>query len=199
MPVFDASVEGLFSQLKALLAASKLDIKYCVGLGTDGASVMCGQHNSLYTKMKAESARLVLVKCVCHSLQLACNEAIDVLPTHIDYLVRETFNWFTHSPKRQQAYRETYAAINSGDAPNKLVSVCATRWLSIVPALRSILNQWAGLRSHFEVAKSQERCYAAKVLSEMFADEQVSEPDRRRIRANEQALSVQGPGFCEAK
>ncbi|KAH9363803.1 hypothetical protein HPB48_005056 [Haemaphysalis longicornis] len=122
--------------------------------------------------MKAENARLVLVKCVCHSSQLACNEAIDVLPTHIDYLVRETFNWFAHSPKRQQAYRETYAAINSGGVPNKLVGVCATRWLSIAPALRSILNQWAALRSHFEAAKSQERCYAAKVLSEMFADEQ---------------------------
>lgn len=98
VPVTDASAEGLFSELKALLDACKLNIKCCVGIGTDGASVMCGQHNSLYTKMKAENARLVLVKCVCHSLQLACSEAIDVLPTHIDYLVRETFNWFAHSP-----------------------------------------------------------------------------------------------------
>lgn len=172
VPVTDASAEGLFSELKALLDACKLNIKCCVGIGTDGASVMCGQHNSLYTKMKAENARLVLVKCVCHSLQLACSEAIDVLPTHIDYLVRETFNWFAHSPKRQQEYRVTYAAITSGDVPNKLIGVCATRWLSIAPALRSVLNQWAALRSHFDAMKSKERCYAARLLSEMYADEQ---------------------------
>ncbi|KAH9361492.1 hypothetical protein HPB48_013196 [Haemaphysalis longicornis] len=31
--------------------------------------------------------------------KLVCNEASDVLPTHIEYLVRETFNCFAHSPK----------------------------------------------------------------------------------------------------
>lgn len=120
-----SSAEGLFSRLKALLAECKLDIKFCVGIGTNGASVKCGQNNSLYTKIKAENARLMLVKCVCHSLQLACNEAIDVLPTHIDYLIRATFDWFTHSPKGQQEYKETYAAITSGGV--KLIGVCVTR------------------------------------------------------------------------
>ncbi|KAH7950534.1 hypothetical protein HPB49_025510 [Dermacentor silvarum] len=66
---------------------------------------------------------------------LACNEAIDVLPTHIDYLVRETFNWFADSPKRQQEYKETYATINAGHFPNKLIGNFVED--SIVPSLES--------------------------------------------------------------
>lgn len=66
----------------------------CVGIGMDGASVMCGHYNSLYSRMREVNPILVLVKCVCHSLQLACNEAVDILPSQIDYLVRETFNWY---------------------------------------------------------------------------------------------------------
>lgn len=172
IPVYDASSSGLFSHLKSFLSSNDLDLDNCVGVGTDGASVMCGKHNSLFTKMKEVNPRLVLVKCVCHSLHLACNEAVDVLPTHMDYLVRETFNWFAHSPKRQQMYKAIYEAINSGEVPRKLVGISATRWLSIASALKIIVDQWLELKTHFDVARCQERCYSAKVLSEMYRDEQ---------------------------
>lgn len=161
IPISDASSSGLFLHLKAFLDDVGLDLANCVGVGTDGASVMCGKHNSLFTRMKEVNPRLVLVKCLCHSLHLVCNEAVDVLPTHMDYLVRETFNWFAHSPKRQQMYKAIYAAINSGQSPKKLVGLSATRWLSIAGALQLIVDQWLELKTHFEVAKSQERCYSA--------------------------------------
>ncbi|XP_040071298.1 uncharacterized protein LOC120843889 [Ixodes scapularis] len=152
----------------------KLSISDCVGIGTDGASVMCGQCNSLYTRMRELNSNLVLVRCVCRSLHLACNEAVDVLPTQIDYLVRETFNWSSHSPKSQEFYKSIYSAINCGFLPRTLVGVCATRWLSIAGALRAILDQWTELKTHFDVAKTTERCYLAKMLFEMFSNEQNS-------------------------
>lgn len=172
VPVFDCSASGLFTSLKQFLEKCHLPIADCVGIGTDGASVMCGQYNSLYSRMREVNPNLVLVKCVCHSLQLACNEAVDVLPSQIDYLVRETFNWFSHSPKRQQLYKGIYGAINSGTVPRKLVGVCATRWLSIAGALRAVLEQWLELKTHFNVVKRTEQCYLARMLSEMFNDEQ---------------------------
>ncbi|XP_040062737.1 uncharacterized protein LOC115318742 [Ixodes scapularis] len=172
MPIFDASSSGLFSHLRSFLDDLGLDLADCVADGTDGASVMCGKHNSLFTEMQEVNPRLVLAKCLCHSLDLACNEVVDVLPTHMDYLVREAFNWFSHSPKRQQVYRAIYAAINSGDAPRKLVGLSATRWFWIADALKLIVDQWLELKTHFELAKCQERCYSAKVLSEIYRDEQ---------------------------
>lgn len=102
---------------------------------------------------------------------VACNEAVSVLPTQVDFLVRECFNWFAHSPKRQQEYHAVFAAINSGDRPKKLVGLSGTRWLSIAGAIRTVLNQWVELKTHFEFAKTTERCYTAKVLSDMFNDD----------------------------
>ncbi|XP_040072824.1 uncharacterized protein LOC120844894 [Ixodes scapularis] len=139
----------------------------CVGIGTDGASVMCGRNNSLFTRMKEVNS----VRCVCHSLRLACNEVVSVLPTQVDFLVRECFNWFAHSPKRQQEYHAVFAAINSGDRPKKLVGLSGTRWLSIAGAIRTVLDQWVELKTHFEFARTTERCYTAKVLSDMFNDD----------------------------
>ncbi|XP_064488440.1 uncharacterized protein LOC135400538 [Ornithodoros turicata] len=171
IPVYDASATGIFSSLKAFLDSCNISLEDCVGVGTDGASVMCGQNNSVFTHMKAENENMILVKCVCHSLQLACSEAVAVLPSQLDFLVRESFNWFSHSPKRQQTYHAIYAAINEGSAPHKLIGMSATRWLSIAGALRTILTQWLELKTFFNAAKAEERCYTARLLSDMYNDE----------------------------
>lgn len=39
------------------------------------------------------------------------------LPRHIDFLVKETYNWFAHSTLRQNEYKTLYKAINDGHSP----------------------------------------------------------------------------------
>lgn len=51
------------------------------------------------------------------------------------------------------------------------MGVSGTRWLSIASAIRTVLDQWLELKTHFELAKATERCYTAKVLSDMLNDD----------------------------
>lgn len=48
----------------------KLNIGNLIGIGTDNASVMIGVNKSVYTELRKDVPSLLLVKCVCHSIQL---------------------------------------------------------------------------------------------------------------------------------
>jgi len=161
--------------LVAFLEKCCLKKEKLLGIGTDNASVMTGNKNGVHKVLKEEYGikDLVLIRCVCHSLQLAVTHASnDTLPRSVEYLVRETYNWFSVSPKRRDAYKAIYETINCGEQPLQITKMCATRWLSIEPAVTRILDQWEALKLHFAVTKSSEHCYMAEVLHSMYSDPQ---------------------------
>ena len=83
--------------IKELLNSLKLDPKKIQGVGTDNASVMCGVKNGVYVKMKSEfrNNSIILIRCICHSLQLALSHATEeTLPRNIEFMIRETYKWF---------------------------------------------------------------------------------------------------------
>lgn len=51
----------------------------------------------------------------------------------------------------------------------KLRQVCSTRWISVEPDVRQILDQWLELKTHFEILKQKENCYTAMLYS-MYND-----------------------------
>ena len=159
----------------AFLEKCSLVKEKLLGIGTDNASVMTGINNGVHAVLKHEYGLkdLVLIRCVCHSLQLAVTHASnETIPRSVEYLVRETYKWFSVSPKRREAYKAIYETINCGEKPLQITKVCATRWLSIEPAVSRILDQWEELKLHFEVTKSSEHCYMAEVLYSMYSDPQ---------------------------
>jgi len=130
-----------------------LSINKLIGIGTDNASVMVGINNGVHQKLKEHNPSLILVPCVCHSLQLAVSAAANVaLPRNIDFLVKETYNWFAHSTLRQNEYKALYKAINDGHSPLKIIQACGTRWLSIESAINRILQQWVEIKLLFQMA-----------------------------------------------
>lgn len=58
----------------------------------------------------------------------------------------------------------------NGIDPLKIVRVSSTRWLSIEVAVSRILDQWNDLRDHFRLVGSNDHCYKAKTLYNMFKD-----------------------------
>lgn len=141
------------------------------GIGTDNASVMVGINNGVYIKLKEEIPSLIHIPCVCHSLQLAISAAAaETLPRNIDFLIRDTYNWFSNSSLRQTQYKILFKAINDGHDPLKIVKACATRWLSIEMAVNRILTQWMELKTMFGIAKQNEKCYMADTLYNMYCD-----------------------------
>ena len=117
--------------MKAVKDAGKtfgLDPKMMRGLGTDNASVMVGVNNGVYEKLKSEIPNLVLIRCVCHSLQLFVSAAsTETLPRNLEFLISETYNWFSRSSYRQSAYKKIYNLINDNHDPLKIVQSGQTR------------------------------------------------------------------------
>ncbi|KAI5643242.1 hypothetical protein NE865_04660 [Phthorimaea operculella] len=171
-PVEKADAIGLVTTLVNCLNSNNLPIANLAGIGTDNAAVMTGQHNSVYEILRSQYnlPNLVLIRCVCHSLQLAVSRASEqTIPKHIEFLIRETYKWFALSAKRQKEYKEIYDLINCGEQPLKILKLSDTRWLSIEPAVARILSQWEELKVHFQLTK--DKCYTSDVLSRMYADE----------------------------
>lgn len=169
-PLKSGDAAGIVESLLCCLQKYGLDKNKMVGLGTDNASVMTGVNNGVYRILKNDIPNLILIRCTCHSLQLAVSHASEqALPRNIEFLIRETYNWFAHSTKRKIEYQEIYETINCGEAPLQIVKICDTRWLSIEPAVQKILGQWEELTLHFGTAR--DRCYTADILYAMYKDE----------------------------
>lgn len=162
--------------LKQLLLDLKLNPKKVQGLGTDNASVMCGVNNGVYVKMKTEfdNNSIVLMRCVCHSLQLALSHATEeTLPRNIEFLIRETYKWFSCSTQRRLEYKQIYNTINCDKGerdPHNIPEMCNTRWISIEPAINRILEQYTELTLHFQLARRKAHCYTAELLYNMYKD-----------------------------
>lgn len=149
-----------------------LNFQNLIALGTDGASNLCGKNHSLFTLLKADLPHLQLLKCVCHSLSLCVSKACTELPSCLEYLLRETRNWFAHSPLRMKVYQNLFETINDGKKPLKLTQLSATRWLAFYTAVNTNINQWLELKTHFNMVKSsEERCYTARELAAMYNDD----------------------------
>ena len=167
----DGTAECIVLAIKKILSDVKLKLTNLQGLGTDNASAMVGVNAGVYAILKVDVPHLVLIRCVCHSLQLAVSKATEnTLPRNIEFQIKETYNWFAHSSMRQLSYAEIYGAINDGEKPLKIVRMADTRWLSIEPAVKRILDQWISLRTHFEITRIKDNCYTAELLHSMYCD-----------------------------
>jgi len=121
-----AIVKAILNSLKAY----ELDIKNVIGIGTDNASVMVGINNGVHKILKEKIPQLILIRCVFHSLQLATSYACsETMPRNLEYLISETYNWFSKSTLRKQAYRHIFKVMNDDHEPLKIVQACNTRWL----------------------------------------------------------------------
>ncbi len=168
IPLECGTAEGIFTALRQFLDKNRLPAERCIGLGTDGCNTMCGKNQSVMTKFQALCPRMIHIRCICHSVQLCSSYALKTLPRNIEFLVGETYNWFSHSTLRQQKYKQLYSCINIGEEPQKILKVSDTRWLSIAPCVQRILSQFEELKLHFQIVKDEERNYTAELLYQMY-------------------------------
>ncbi len=112
-----------FDAINKQLKSDGLPMERMIGIGVDGANVNVGSHHSITTLLRAEIPHLVTFKCVCHSLHLAASKAMDVLPRHLEVMVRETCSWFSFSTKRQADYQMLHETLFDGKSPLKIGKV----------------------------------------------------------------------------
>ncbi|CAH0550488.1 unnamed protein product [Brassicogethes aeneus] len=159
IPIDKATSDILAEEIKQYLNNIGLNLNKLIGLGTDGANNLCGKHHSVFTILKESVPQLQLVKCVAHSLHLCCCKSANVLPSAIDFLCKEIFNWFSNSALRRAAFKETFNLINinGGSKFHNFIQLSDTRWLARANVLKVIIDQWVELRCHFNTIKVNEK------------------------------------------
>jgi len=166
-----ATIVALYDGTIGFLKQLNLNPINIIGLGVDGASYLCGMNHSLFTLLREISPKLQLIKCICHSLNTCSSKASEVLPSHIEFMLRESVSWFSHSALRKIEYSRLYETINGAESKQRyLVKLCATRWLAFYNCIKIILDQWLELKTCFEMAAQKERCYSARTLYKMYKD-----------------------------
>lgn len=148
-----------------------LNVKNLISIGTDGASNLCGKNKSLFTLLrdKVPIPNLQLVKCICYSLNICAANACVELPSSLEFLIRESRSWFSHSSLRQLQYKDLFQTLNEGKLPPKIVQLSNTQWLSWHDSVKSTLAQWLPLKTHFGIiSQSRDACYTSQTLYEMF-------------------------------
>ena len=90
IPVVKATGNDLFEALKSCLEESGLDLTNCIGYASDGASVMVGKHNSVWSRIKEASPNCIVIKCICHSLALCIKRAFDKMPANLGFMLTES-------------------------------------------------------------------------------------------------------------
>lgn len=165
--------QGISTGIKAVMDENKLKFLNLHGLGTDNASVMVGSVGGVAEILKEDCPNLRLVRCVNHSLQLAVSDATRyTIPSHVEFIMEETYAWFSRSSDRQNAYADLFRSITGEkENPLKMVRSCKTRWLSIEPAVSRILDQWPILKAHFNITRRSLQCHKAELLYQLFSND----------------------------
>lgn len=109
IPLNRTTADALYAAFTNFMTSRGFVLRRCIGLGTDGAPSLCGCNHSLYTLLKQNDCPLLcLIRCVCHSLDKCASYASKDLPQQLEFLLRETTNWFAHSSQRKIKYEEVH-------------------------------------------------------------------------------------------
>ena len=87
----------------------------CNGLGVDGASVMVGERNSVWTKVKQLAPNCIQLRYISHSMALCIKVAFNELPSAIGYILNAFPRWLKKSGRRRDAYQQVFKVMNADE------------------------------------------------------------------------------------
>eukprot|EP00112_Aurelia_sp_Birch-Aquarium-sp1_P021948 Seg6031.2 transcript_id=Seg6031.2/GoldUCD/mRNA.D3Y31 product="SCAN domain-containing protein 3" pseudo=true protein_id=Seg6031.2/GoldUCD/D3Y31 len=173
--VVEARGEDLFVAMKNCIEGIGLKLEDCVGYGSDGASVMVGEHNSVWSRIVAVAPNCLQVKCICHSLALCVQHSFDKLPSSLGFLLAEIPKWFSKSTLRREAFKRLFSVMNPSGEQKGIASpferYSKTRWLVRGKVIFNCLMNWEELKAYYMSALptcTQDARYKARSILEML-------------------------------
>lgn len=158
----NATADGLFQEICALLKNNNIPINNLVGFAADNASVMMGNINGVKAKFQQVLPNLFVMPCVSHSLHLCASKACKALPSDLERLCHEIYNHFSHSAKRKKSFEEFQHFTEN--EPHQLLRPCQTRWLSLYMVVERICEQWSPLTLFFQAEVLEDNIYSATFI-----------------------------------
>lgn len=165
----DARAQDIYGNIISYFLNKKIPYKEnLIGFASDGASVMTGKYNSVMSRFKEEVPNIFLMRCICHSFHLCASAACEKLPRGVEDIVRDTYNFFSNSPKRIESLKEFQNFTNT--KIHKLLHPSQTRWLSLESAVVRLLEQYDSLILFFTDTLFTERLLTAEAILTRLKD-----------------------------
>ncbi|XP_055923771.1 general transcription factor II-I repeat domain-containing protein 2B-like [Eupeodes corollae] len=164
-----ADAKSIYDILVTSFNKNEIDYKSnLIGFGADGAAVMMGVNSSVRTYLQADVPNLFIMKCICHSFHLCASYACSNLPSSIEDLCRDVYNYIQNSPKRIAAFKTFQAFLEV--KPNKILHYSQTRWLSRLEVVNCILVQYDALKAYFNDVTKSDNLLSSKTILNMLND-----------------------------
>jgi hypothetical protein len=152
--IVDGTAEGIYSAVKHVFAELHIPMEKMIGYSSDTTNVMFGEFNSVSQLLMSEYPNVYSVKCSCHLIHLVSSYAALKLPKGLEDLVRDIYNHFHRSSKRQEVYQQFQKFYDA--EPRKLLSPGQTRWLSLEACVNRILEQYLALEHYFVLVANED-------------------------------------------
>lgn len=163
IPIVEGTASALHNECKEYFDNENIPYKEnMIGFAADGANTMFGSHHSLSTLFANEIPHLFMMKCICHSFHLCASYACKTLPRGIEDFARDVYNYIQNSPKRLGDFKEFQSFLDI--KPHKLLHPAQTRWLSLLPVVKRLLEQLPALKLYFQNAVLNDRLLAAQTI-----------------------------------
>ncbi|CAH1108266.1 unnamed protein product [Psylliodes chrysocephalus] len=117
----------LHKVLTDFLVRFQFSFSYCCGFCTDGASNVSGVLNGLQARVRQSEPKAVHIHCFAHSLNLAIQESMSIVPDIRDALIvfKDIIKFVKDSPKRVAVFKGFQA---ESDTNVGLRPFCPTKW-----------------------------------------------------------------------
>ncbi|KAG1686926.1 Transmembrane protein C17orf113 [Nymphon striatum] len=144
-----------FLHRKGILNENNDNISKCMGLGTDGASVMTGRLNGLGARLKRRNSKLTQVHCAAHRLNLASSQAGKAIPYMSEYHrhIGILYRYYKDSSVKYDKLRELQDILHGNRKQVK--EPTSVRWLSIESAVTMILKSYDAILLSVENADAK--------------------------------------------
>ena len=165
VPITDLSGKNLASTILNNLSDTGIDVSKMRGQGYDGATAMSGRLNGAQAYIREIIPTALYVHCAAHNLNLAVSNSCDLSPVRNCMGTIASVHNFFNAPKRQNILRKSINTISSTIKAQKLVQICATRWVDRHESVSVFSNlQFAVVEALTEISTWPDRETSSRAL-----------------------------------
>ena len=142
--------QTIFDTMAQVLNEFGLKLENCISFASDGANVVSGKNNSVFSRLKTYSPNLQQIKCICHSLAKCAEYAFNKLPSCLAFLLKNIPKWFSKSQLRKNDFLSLFSCFEgSANFDTPFDKYSETRWLARGKVCRNLINNWEILKQYF--------------------------------------------------
>ena len=163
-----ATAEEIYNAVLEVLEKKDLNLNSLIGIGTDGASVMCGKKSGLVTRLKEANPFIQNQHCAAHRLALASSQACATVPYMVKYqeTLNQIYKYYHYSPKNTNTLEHAQLVLE--ESTNiKFQQVFGTRWMSFKKSVDNIIKCFGALVSALQQDKENKNAKAHGILADI--------------------------------